>query len=56
MFFVIKEEFANAVMKYLSERPFVEVHQFIAGFQDLKPLDMHLKEIEDFKSKGEDKK
>jgi hypothetical protein len=35
--FYIDEEFANAVMQYLAKQPYIEVHQFVAGFQELKP-------------------
>jgi hypothetical protein len=46
MNFVIKEDFANAVLKYLTTRPYIEVHQFINGFQNLKPIEAYIQEQE----------
>lgn len=37
--FFIDEDFANAVLEYLSKQPFREVHLFVAGFQDLRLAD-----------------
>lgn len=33
--FVMNENFANAVLQYLAERPFREVAHFVEGFQKL---------------------
>lgn len=44
--FVIEDDFANAVLKYLTSRPYIEVHQFISGFQNLQPVEAYLKEQE----------
>lgn len=45
--FLIEENFANAVLGYLSERPYKEVAPFIQGFQMLVPADV--KEVEKIK-------
>ena len=37
--FYIDEDFANAVLNYLATKPFNEVHVFVAGFQNLKPVE-----------------
>jgi hypothetical protein len=36
--FYIDKEFANAVLDYLKNRPFIEVYQIIPGFQHLEPV------------------
>jgi len=37
--FEIKENFANAILNYLADKPYKEVAAFVAGLMQLKPIE-----------------
>jgi hypothetical protein len=37
--FIIEEDFANAILNYIATKPYVEVFDFVKGFQGLKEVE-----------------
>ena len=45
--FIIGEQLANGILQYLASRPYQEVFQLIGAFQQIKPIEAKVEEVDE---------